>query len=264
MTLRCHHCGRATPLATRCPNCGSPRIRYLGGGTERLEREVRERFPDLRVGRLDRDIVERRGAAERVIDDFSDGRLDVLVGTSLVTKGLDIPVGHAGRRRLVRRRAQPARRARRRADVPVPQPGGRTGRPRGPAGRGVPPDLPARPPRDRGCRDRRRGGVPGCRAGPPAPIRVAAVRAAGEADPRTDRPAAAEREAAAMAERLRTLARSGGATRPWPVPRPPTSPAAADRWRYNVVLRGSDPVGAAGRRRGGAPGRSTWTPKSLL
>ncbi|OGO52911.1 MAG: primosomal protein N', partial [Chloroflexi bacterium RBG_16_70_13] len=52
VTLRCHHCGRATPLASRCPQCGSARIRYLGGGTERLEREVRDRFPALRVGRL--------------------------------------------------------------------------------------------------------------------------------------------------------------------------------------------------------------------
>ncbi len=90
-TLRCHHCGRATPLATRCPNCQSPRIRYLGGGTERVEREARLRFPALRIGRLDRDVAERRGAAERVIDAFSEGRLDILVGTSLVSKGLDIP-----------------------------------------------------------------------------------------------------------------------------------------------------------------------------
>ena len=90
-TLRCHHCGRATPLATRCPACGSARIRYLGGGTERVEREVRERFPALRVGRLDRDVVERRGAAERVLDAFAEQRLDVLVGTSLVAKGIDVP-----------------------------------------------------------------------------------------------------------------------------------------------------------------------------
>src|SRR5207237_1438600 len=75
----------------RCPNCRSPRIRYLGGGTQRVETEVRGRFPRLRVGRLDRDIVERRGAAARVIDAFTDGRLSLLVGTSLVTKGLDIP-----------------------------------------------------------------------------------------------------------------------------------------------------------------------------
>ena len=89
-TLRCHHCGRAWPIATRCPACASPRIRYLGGGTERVEREVRDRFPGLRVGRLDRDIVERKGAADRVLDDFAAGRTDVLVGTSLVAKGLDI------------------------------------------------------------------------------------------------------------------------------------------------------------------------------
>ena len=91
MTLRCHHCGTASPLATRCPACGSPRIRYLGGGTQRVEAELRTRFPGLRVGRLDRDVVERKGAAERVVDAFTEGRLDVLVGTSLVTKGLDIP-----------------------------------------------------------------------------------------------------------------------------------------------------------------------------
>jgi primosomal protein N' (replication factor Y) len=90
-TLRCHHCGRAWPPAVRCPACGSPRIRYLGGGTERVEREVRDRLPRLRTGRLDRDVAGRRGAADRVLDAFADGRLDVLVGTSLVTKGLDIP-----------------------------------------------------------------------------------------------------------------------------------------------------------------------------
>src|SRR5829696_5278999 len=90
-TLRCHHCGRAWPPATRCPSCASPRIRYLGGGTERVEREIRDRFPDLRVGRLDRDVVEHKGAADRVLDAFAAGRLDVLVGTSLVAKGLDVP-----------------------------------------------------------------------------------------------------------------------------------------------------------------------------
>ena len=90
-TLRCHHCGRAFPLASRCPNCHSARIKYLGGGTERVEREVRERFPGLRAGRLDRDVVEHRGAAERVLDAFAAGQLDVLVGTSLVAKGLDVP-----------------------------------------------------------------------------------------------------------------------------------------------------------------------------
>jgi primosomal protein N' (replication factor Y) len=91
MALRCHHCGSAWPAPGRCPACGSPRIRYLGGGTERVEREVSVRFPELRVGRLDRDVVARRGEAQRVVDAFLEGRLDVLVGTSLVAKGLDVP-----------------------------------------------------------------------------------------------------------------------------------------------------------------------------
>ena len=151
-TLRCHHCGRATPIATRCPACGSPRIRYLGGGTERVEREVRERFPALRVGRLDRDVVERRGAAERVIDAFADGRLDVLVGHEPRRQGPRHPGGDARRRRLGGRRPQPARRAGRRADLPAARPGGRPGGPRRPAGPRDHPDLPARPSGDRGRR----------------------------------------------------------------------------------------------------------------
>lgn len=89
--LRCHVCGLGRPLVDRCPACSSPRIRFLGGGTERVEREVRERFRRLRVGRLDRDVVERRGAAAAVLDAFARGELDVLVGTSLVAKGIDVP-----------------------------------------------------------------------------------------------------------------------------------------------------------------------------
>ena len=89
--LRCHHCGATAPPARRCPACESPRIRYLGGGTERLEREVRDRFPAYRVARLDRDVAERRGATVEVLDAFRDGAVDVLVGTSIVAKGIDVP-----------------------------------------------------------------------------------------------------------------------------------------------------------------------------
>ncbi len=91
LSLRCHHCGATAPVARRCPACDSPRIRYLGGGTERVEREVRLRFPQLRVGRLDRDVVERKGGAVKVMDEFAEGELDVLVGTALVAKGIDVP-----------------------------------------------------------------------------------------------------------------------------------------------------------------------------
>ena len=91
LSLRCHHCGATAPVARRCPACDSPRIRYLGGGTERVEREVRLRFPQIRVGRLDRDVVERKGGAVKVMDEFAAGELDVLVGTALVAKGIDVP-----------------------------------------------------------------------------------------------------------------------------------------------------------------------------
>jgi len=91
LSLRCHHCGATAPVARRCPACESPRIRYLGGGTERVEREVTLRFPQLRVGRLDRDVVERKGGAVKVMDEFAAGDLDVLVGTALVAKGIDVP-----------------------------------------------------------------------------------------------------------------------------------------------------------------------------
>lgn len=91
MALRCHHCGASAPVARRCPACSSPRIRYLGGGTQRVEHELSVRLPRLRVTRLDRDVVERRGEAVRIVDAFAAGSYDVLVGTGLVTKGLDVP-----------------------------------------------------------------------------------------------------------------------------------------------------------------------------
>ena len=73
LSLRCHHCGATAPVARQCPACESVRIRYLGGGTQRVEREVQIRFPHLRVARLDRDIVERKGEAMRVVDRFAAG-----------------------------------------------------------------------------------------------------------------------------------------------------------------------------------------------
>src|SRR3954454_8881472 len=91
LSLRCHHCGATAPVARRCPARDSVRIRYLGGGTQRVEREVQIRFPQLRVARLDRDVVERKGEATRVVDAFANGQCDVLVGPALVAKGLDVP-----------------------------------------------------------------------------------------------------------------------------------------------------------------------------
>lgn len=89
--LRCHHCGRSAAPAERCPTCRSPRIRYFGAGTQRVEAELAARWPGLRVGRLDSDTVAARRGFESVYDDFAHGRIDVLVGTQLAAKGLDLP-----------------------------------------------------------------------------------------------------------------------------------------------------------------------------
>jgi primosomal protein N' (replication factor Y) len=241
-TLRCHHCGRATPVASRCPACGSPRIRYLGGGTERLEREVRERFPDLRVGRLDRDVVERRGAAERIVDAFTDGDIDVLVGTSLVTKGLDIPsvtlVGIVSSDVALN---LPDERAAERTYQLLVQAIGRAGRGERP-GRAIvqtyQPEHPAIVAAASGERAdfydaelalRGRFGSP--------PFGRLVKLTVGLADP-----AAAEREASAQATRLRQLAADRGGRVSVVGPAPAYIARRADRWRWNVVLRGDDPV----------------------
>jgi primosomal protein N' (replication factor Y) len=89
--LRCHHCGRTAARPERCPHCGSARIRYFGAGTQRVEAELRGRFPGLRVARLDSDALAQRRGFESVYDEFRSGAVDVLVGTQLAAKGLDLP-----------------------------------------------------------------------------------------------------------------------------------------------------------------------------
>jgi primosomal protein N' (replication factor Y) len=242
ITLRCHHCGRATPLATRCPNCGSPRIRYLGGGTERVEREVKAAFPDLRVGRLDRDVVERRGAADRVVDAFAAGRIDVLVGTSLVAKGLDIPnvtlVGVVSSDVALN---LPDERAAERTYQLLAQAVGRAGRGERP-GRAIlqtyQPDHPAIQAVATGDGGafyrselalRERFGSP--------PFGRLVKLTVGIADRE-----GAEHEAKAMAERLRATALERRARVAVIGPAPAYIARRADRWRWNVVLRGDEPA----------------------
>jgi primosomal protein N' (replication factor Y) len=241
-TLRCHHCGRAWPIASRCPSCGSPRIRYLGGGTERVEREVRERFRRLRVGRLDRDVVERRGAADRVLDAFADGRLDVLVGTSLVAKGLDVPevtlVGVVSADVALN---LPDERAAERTYQLLAQAVGR-------AGRGDRPGvafIQTYRPEHRAVRAVVGGDAAGFydeeltlreRFGSPPFGRLVKLTVA-----LPDRDAA-EREALAMGERLRARAGEAGTGVQVAGPAPAYVARRGDRWRYHLVLRGVDPV----------------------
>ena len=260
-TLRCHHCGRATPLATRCPSCGSPRIRYLGGGTERVEREVRAAHPRLRVARLDRDVAERRGAAERVLDAFAAGDTDVLIGTSLVAKGLDVPavtlVGVVSSDVALN---LPDERAAERTYQLLCQAVGRAGRGDRP-GRAIlqtyQPDHPVIRAVASGDGEtfyveelelRRRFGSPPF--GRLVKLTVALP----------DR-TAAEGEGEAMAERLRERAAEHGTTVVGPAPA--YIARRNDRWRYHLILRGTDPVGALG----GDPG-PPWSvdvdPESLL
>lgn len=89
--LVCHYCGFDTLPPTRCPSCQSALFRYLGIGTERLEEEVRNTFPGVRVGRLDSDTARPKGELTRILEDLRDRKLDVLVGTQMITKGHDFP-----------------------------------------------------------------------------------------------------------------------------------------------------------------------------
>jgi len=89
--LQCHYCGSSEPLPRRCPACGSRYIKSFGIGTERIEQEVRTLFPGARVLRLDRDVMKTPDAADLIFDQMISGDADVLVGTQLVAKGLDLP-----------------------------------------------------------------------------------------------------------------------------------------------------------------------------
>jgi primosomal protein N' (replication factor Y) len=89
--LQCHYCASSEPLPQRCPACGSRYIKSFGIGTEGVEAEVRRQFPSARVLRLDRDVMKKVDAADLVFEQMASGAADVLVGTQMVAKGLDLP-----------------------------------------------------------------------------------------------------------------------------------------------------------------------------
>lgn len=89
--LSCHHCGYRRQSPKKCPVCGSTRIRQVGTGTEKVEAEVKARFPKARILRWDATTTQRKGAHELILSQFSARQADILVGTQMLAKGLDLP-----------------------------------------------------------------------------------------------------------------------------------------------------------------------------
>ncbi len=263
MSLRCHHCGATAPVARRCPACESVRIRYLGGGTQRVEREVQIRFPHLRVVRLDRDVVERKGEATRVVDAFAAGDFDVLVGTALVTKGLDVPqvtlVGVVSADIALN---LPDQRAAERTYQLLVQAIGRAGRGERPGTAIVQTYLPDHPVitalvdddavafYDSELASRRLFNAP------PFGDVIKLTVALEDRD-------AAEKKATAMASELRERVRSSGAKVEVLGPLPAYIARRAGRWRFHIVLRGERPMDVLGPDPG-APWSVDVDPESLL
>lgn len=87
--LRCNYCGVTVQLPRICPQCGSSYIKYFGIGTEKVEEMVRELFPHARIRRMDGDTTSRKGSYERILEDMKNKKVDILIGTQMISKGLD-------------------------------------------------------------------------------------------------------------------------------------------------------------------------------
>ena len=87
--MTCHYCGYTVPVPNQCPACENKDLRQHGFGTERVEEDIRKLFPEARIARMDLDTTTTRQAYEQIIHDFANGETDILVGTQMVTKGLD-------------------------------------------------------------------------------------------------------------------------------------------------------------------------------
>ena len=87
--LTCHYCGFSYQIPDKCPACGNKELKGRGYGTEKIEDQIREIFPNARVARMDLDTTRTRNAYERIITDFSNGRTNLLIGTQMISKGLD-------------------------------------------------------------------------------------------------------------------------------------------------------------------------------
>ena len=90
--LLCHHCGNDRRMPEKCPNCGSARIKQFGAGTQRVQAEVEQLFPEARTLRWDRDTTRSKGSHDAILSSFMAHEADVLIGTQMVAKGLDLPL----------------------------------------------------------------------------------------------------------------------------------------------------------------------------
>lgn len=90
--LQCHHCGRRDRVPTKCPNCGSARIRFFGIGTEKVEEEIQKLFPKARTLRWDLDATRAKDSHEAILEKFILHQADVMIGTQMIAKGLDLPL----------------------------------------------------------------------------------------------------------------------------------------------------------------------------
>ena len=89
--MRCHYCGYAKPNKDICPSCGEKAIREIGSGTEKIEEKLKEEFLGASIIRMDADTTSKKGAHSKIINDFNDNKYDILVGTQMISKGLNFP-----------------------------------------------------------------------------------------------------------------------------------------------------------------------------
>ncbi len=89
--LRCHYCGKTMPMLTHCRRCGSEKLSFKSSGTERVEQELQELFPNERILRMDLDTTSRKDAHAKILQEFAQGKARILLGTQMVAKGLDFP-----------------------------------------------------------------------------------------------------------------------------------------------------------------------------
>src|SRR5699024_7874203 len=90
-SLKCHYCGYEARIPYECPSCSSKKIRYYGTGTQKIEKELKGLFPQARILRMDVDTTRKKGAHEKLLRRYGEGKADLLLGTKMIAKGVDLP-----------------------------------------------------------------------------------------------------------------------------------------------------------------------------